>query len=218
MPAEAATAALAAAGVKDSATCEGRRACLAGLGRQLGLRAVVGVDVGRVLDQYAVTLEAVEVATETRLARRSFLVKVSAWPNGALPELETFATEYKAALAARPPPADAPTVAKLDPPPPPPPPLVLEAPEPKRWPRITLLVAAGAGTAASIGLAAAGFAERDVLKAAERDSPWGPASTLTRAQADALAARSNALLTASLICAITSAVLAAAGFTVWALE
>ncbi len=68
---------LAAAGVPDPSSCLAKRPCLAKLGASLGTPVLVGVDVGALSKDLAISVEAVSSDDGSRLAQRSFLVRAS---------------------------------------------------------------------------------------------------------------------------------------------
>lgn len=171
-----------------TAACAARRACLKDLGTALGARAVVGVDVGHVTGQMAVSLEAVLVADGKRLAQRSFTVDSAGYPAGVEGELKVFAAALKSAL----PPEDAPVAAKLEPVPAPAKPVVIAAAAPSR-PVMPIVLGAAAVVAAglALGLGVMGGSTAAQLDRAKTTWQGQPASSLSRPQAQEIAARAN---------------------------
>lgn len=74
MSAASVTSELARRGLKDASGCQGRRACLAELGRQLGVTHVVAVSVTQIGSDRSVGLELVLVADETVVEKDALIV------------------------------------------------------------------------------------------------------------------------------------------------
>lgn len=191
---------LARRSVKDSASCRGRRACVAELGRQLEADFVVALTVSRRGAATEVGLELVRVADGAVVEKEGLLL-----PKKAPLEVAAFAARVKAVLlpepAPPPPPdarpvqpaSDAPTEVKLVPEEPQPQAVAAPPAASASEPRLFLLVGAGVAAAGAVVLAA-GLTQRSAL---ERGTP-GPdgrvRSSLTGAQAAAVNGSSSALL------------------------
>lgn len=111
-PAEAA-AKLRAAG-RAGEVCAGKKACVAGLGKLLGVHAVVGVKLSVAGKELGIALEAVGSESAKVLAKRVFVVPVDESGSEAAKEAGAFAEELAKVLPKRVP------VAEVVPPAPPP--------------------------------------------------------------------------------------------------
>lgn len=192
---------LARVSVKDSASCNGRRACVAELGRQLKADYVVALSVSRLDADTSVALELVRVADEGVVEKDSLLLSKKA----AL-DVAGFAAKVKAVLlpeAPPPPPEeekprpapDAPTEAKLVPRDVQPPPAV-PPPEPPRT-HAASFVLGGVGVAALAAgavLLGVGLSQRTALEQGAPGPDGRARSPLTGAQAAAMNGSSSALL------------------------
>ncbi len=106
LTAEAAHAALARLGVKDPSACNGRRACLVELGRQLSSPLVISLSVGQVDRDRALALELIDVSDANVLEKEGLILPAGTVPGEA--QLAPFIARVKARLAV--PAPDAPTV------------------------------------------------------------------------------------------------------------
>lgn len=211
---------LAAAGVADPSTCQAKRACLAKLATALQAQVIVGVDVGAVQDDTAVSVEAVGAADGLRLAQRSFLAPTEALQSAAQAELALFAAAAQTALPAKAPVRDVPpadgraqTLAVAPPPPSDPGGIKAAAERPSR----TASYAAGTGAIAAAGAAIAfgllGRAEQRRLPTTAQTS-----AAMRRSEANAIAARANTDYTVALSAAIASAALTSLAVLFWPTE
>lgn len=209
LDADAARTALTRLNVKDAAACNGRKACLTELGRQLGVAWLVALSVAQVGSDRSVALDLLEVSTAAVAEREAVIL-----PPGAVLSAESFAgfvERVKGRLSPSPTPAPALVDRPLVEPPPAPPPLVAEvpvvpvapvgvtAPVPapeaprNRTTSVVLGVAAGAaliagGVLLASGLSARADATRTELVDGERRSPW------TAGEAQARAGAANGLI------------------------
>lgn len=213
--------------LKPPVSCEARRACVAKLGAQLGARMIVSIDVGVVAARLAVTVEAVDPLDGARLAQRTFTAKSAGDEPAVAGELETFAAQVAFADESRRQgalPADAPAAtSRLTPP------ATDASPEASSAALVASqrstppAAVAAAGGAVAGGVAAAGFAlwglSADLsLQAARFDSPAGPASRLTRPDAEARAQAANTRYAIGAGCAVGSAALVAIAWHLWGSE
>jgi hypothetical protein len=203
LDADAARGALARLGLKDAAACNGRKACLTELGRQLGVAWLVSLSVAQVGSDRSVAVDLLEVASGNIAEREALILapRVALAPDA----FSAFAERVRQRLspAAPPPPViDRPLVEA-----PPPPPLVTPPAAPAPAPAATTVVAeappaapksraapvvlgiaAGAALVASgvllaSGLAARGEAYRTERVGAEERSPYSASEVQARAGA-----------------------------------
>lgn len=196
---------LADQGVDPASTCDNDRMCLLGQLHLLKVDVLIAVDLGHVVDQYALRFTALDSALGAPLAERGALLK-SRQLGSALPEeTRAFARELAAVLAARTP-SQQPVEA---------PPLFTSRPAvEQRSPRAPVIIAFAAGGAAwvfSFASLMAGLSMRAQLDG----SVMAGSSTLTRAQADALAGNANGWLTGSLVSLLVGAAALALGAVLW---
>lgn len=85
-------------GAADPESCDAQRTCVARIGKKLGFDVMVGIDLGTVLDELAMDVEAVN-AKGTRLARRNMVVTQKASSRKLKTALRPFATALSEALA-----------------------------------------------------------------------------------------------------------------------
>ena len=218
---------LAVLGVKDSADCDGKRPCVAGLGRVLRAAVVVGVEVAELEGSLAVNLEAVETDRADRLAQKDALVAMKTYSADLEPTLSAFAAALRegvvAATTIRPFDApgtssDAPKQVNLEPQPSQGVPLPTVA---GRGPGAGVWVTGGAAVAAAavaITFLAIGLSAKGELDGALRPASDPPVYELTQPQAEALAGRANTAFSVSLgtglgavALGVTAGVLAAVG-------
>jgi hypothetical protein len=95
LDADSAQAALARLGVKDPSACNGRRACLVELGRQLSAPQVISLSVSQVDTDRSIAFELLDVADASVLEKDALIL-----PAGTLPGAEQFAP-FIAKLKAR---------------------------------------------------------------------------------------------------------------------
>jgi hypothetical protein len=227
MSTEAALQQLARISVKDSASCNGKKACLAELGRQLKVPWVVLVSVAVIDHELSVGLELLRVSDETVVETDSLLLPRKGKLDAAL--LQGFAGKVKSKLAPPPPPTpevkkdepprqvDAPVAAELTPqkteepllPPPPPPPARSRAPS---------LVLGGVGVAsllAGAALLTVGLVSRGPLTAGMAADDGRVRSTLTYTDAQQLNASSSMLIFSGLAALVVGAGLGTAAVLTW---
>lgn len=192
---EAAMQQLSRISVKDSANCNGKKACLAELGRQLKVAWVVLLSVAIIDSELSIGLELLRVSDETVVETDSLLLPKKAKLDASL--LQAFAARVKNRLSPPPPPElkkeepkkdDAPLAADLTPknteepllPPPPPPPARSHVPS---------LVMGGVGIASLLAGAAmltVGAVSRGPLTQGAANDDGRLRSTLTYQQAQQL--------------------------------
>ena len=191
-------------GVDPASTCDNDRMCLLGQLHLLKVDVLIAVDLGHVVDQYALRFSALDSAQGAPLVERGALLKarqlVSALPD----ESRAFARELAALLAARTPPRPVERPPREQP-------LVTSPPPPSRAPGVIAFAAGGAAWAFSVASLVVGLG----LKSQLEGSVMGDSSTLTRARADALAGGANAWLTVSLVTLLVGAAALALGAVLW---
>jgi hypothetical protein len=179
--------------------CKNDRRCLSELARSAGSRALVGLDVGLVLDQASFGMVALVPGEDAPLLREAFTVAVTETDAAIEQQFDAFATRLARALGPAPRP-DAPLARKEAAPPPrtsrgpeAPSALVQEAGDEPRSIALPLTVSVGAaGTAATTAwFFLSAQQSEQALRAAEFQSSQGPASSLTRAQTEARVAEAN---------------------------
>jgi hypothetical protein len=99
--------ALARLSTKDTASCNGRRACVTELGRQVGVPFVIALSASRLGDDLSVALELIGVNDGVTLENDALVVSGQLHPSAA--QLRSFTSKVKARLAPAPV-ADAPTL------------------------------------------------------------------------------------------------------------
>lgn len=219
---------LAAAGISDGASCEGKKPCALDLGTILGVCAIVAVELGALSTSVAIHLEALWVAGGDRLAQQDITSSRARIRSADAMDLDAFAQQARAELSSR---SSLPSVtpaasAKPDAPlqetrktPPPsatlvPPPREAAA-APKSAPGSPRLVAALGVSGAALGAGAAALAF--VVMGADSAGRIAPSSTLNgrpfvnlpRAQAEQFAANANRDYTIGAAAAAGCAALAA---------
>lgn len=197
----------------QTAACAARRPCVRELGVALGARAVVGVDVGHVTGQMAVNLEAVLTADGQRLAQHSFAIDSDGYPARLAPELEKFSRALALAL----PPEDAPVAAKLEPSPVKEPPVAVVAEAARPVGPIVLGSTAVLAAVVAVSLAMVGASTGGQLERAKSTHQGLPASTLSRSDAEAIAASANGQYTAAAIAGGAALTLGAGALLWWGL-
>lgn len=212
------TRARAAAKGVDLTRCEGGPRCTIGLLLNLRPRALVTVDVGEVSGRMAVGLEALDLQGKP-LAQKTFVVSANAYPAGLKAPLEAFAAEVKPKL-----PPEAVADAPVKEPAPvlavpavaPPPPQWVPPPPATGSPGLALGLGVGAGLAAggAVGLGLLYSANAAALERAHTLAGQRPASSLTRAEAEGVAAAGNAELGAAIASGAVAVGLAA--LAIWA--
>ncbi|MFZ5470036.1 MAG: hypothetical protein ACOZIN_11430 [Myxococcota bacterium] len=191
-------------GLGDAAACKGKAPCLAGLGKALGVDAVVALTMSVVLNDFSFHAEALQVPEGRALGSLGFIAPVKE-PLDLSARLSPLIAELSRALPpvsvakAEPPkdvPLKPPTLAKLAPLAPATPAVNLETPARSRLPAYA---AAGVATAAAVAatvLAVAAFngkAEYDANKT-NKDGP-----TLSLSEAKNLVKTTNSNATAALL-------------------
>lgn len=158
LDATAASTALGRMGLKDASACNGRKACLTELGRQLESPWVISLSLSRIDADLSIAVELVRVADGQVVEKDAMIIPVGAKPTA--DQFAAFATKANTHFPAK---ADAPRVEAPPPPPekpdlvpPPPPPEVVSPvlPPPVAKSRTTpiilgsaAVVAIGVGTA-----------------------------------------------------------------------
>jgi hypothetical protein len=216
---DAALKRLAQVSVKDTTSCNGKRACLAELGRQLAVPWVVALSAATLDDELSVGLELIRVADETVVETTSVLVPRKSRLDPAL--LQAFAAKVVERLAPPPPTpqlTDAPRATNLTPPPVEPPPLP-PPPLPEARSHTASFVLVGAGVAALVAggvLLGVGVANREALTAGQPGATDPRVrSTLTIGEAEALNTSTSALIGAGIGGLVLGAGLGTAGVLTW---
>lgn len=232
---------LKAAGFSDPKSCDGATSCLVKLAVLMGPKAVViGVDVGKVAKSLAIHLEAVTADGEQTLASVDLMAPADNWGDKVAADITRFVRKVKEGLvrpsdlrrpaddpkvvktpkdAPKEPVKDAPKVATLEPKPKDP--EVMETFEADKGGGGAKVLpwALGGGTVlaagAAVGLAVMGSGDKAKYDAALVTTPDGlKGTTLTQAEAQALAGSANGKFTGALVSAVVAAGLGAA--TAWA--
>lgn len=211
---------LTAQGAADPRRCQGRSSCLSQLATLLGPRAVVvGLDVGKVAKSLAIHVEAVGSGEEGVLLASDSSATVSDWSGRARESFSSFSKELATRLRDPDAPvAAAPKVTRRSRHEAPaattlvtaqPAPLATESKPLAPWLFTGGAVAlAGAGVALGI----TGWQDRTRYESSLYATPGGgQGSTLTQAQANALAGSANTKLTLALTSAVLSAALGGIG-------
>ncbi len=224
---EVAVRGLAKAGVVDSATCNGKKACVAELGRQVGVAWVVAVSISQVEGDRSLALELVQVSDATVAARDSVLLVPGATLTAEA--LAAFAQRAAQVVGVAPPresapgsvapvtppgPADAPVVTPLTPTEAPVA-VVVAAPAVAHTGSLVLGSVGGAVLVASVASLVLGLTGRAALSAGPRDAQGQVHSTLSGGDAQALSDRANLQLGLAGAGAAVAAGLGAAAFFTW---
>lgn len=229
-PAQSAKA-LAVLGVEDSAACEGKRECVAGLGRVLRAWGVLSMDLADIDGTMAIHFELLESDTGTQLAVQDVALPskkvevelvgqlkplVAAVQAAAPPPAEPPAPKAEPRPQARQPPGDAPVAAKLEPQQP----VAQLEPAPRlSKARVGAIVTTSAtvvgGALVILFLSQAGNARRQ-LDLARVDRNGVVAYNLPEAQARALGGQVNDNYAAALGVGIGTAALAITSGVLWA--
>ncbi|MBK7858627.1 MAG: hypothetical protein IPJ65_08405 [Archangiaceae bacterium] len=204
MPSAETNRRLAQQGVKNTAGCEGDRVCLLGVMHVLEVDVLVAIDLGHVIDQYALRLSALDGSAVAPLAERAGLFPERQFASTLESEATQLARELRPRLVARPDPEPTSQAA----------PVVIVPPAPAAAPSTkgpslgpVLLVGGGVSGLTSLALAIAGAAQKSSLDGSYHQG----SSTFTRTEADALAGRANGLFTVSLLTLLLGAGLTALG-------
>jgi len=172
--------------------CKNDKKCLAEAARSAGSRLLVGLDVGLVVDQVAFSIFALTPVDEVKLVKEAFTVPVT---EEDLAIVERFAAFAERVAKAAPAPArDAPVKAQLAG-------AALDnaaSASLEQAPRGRSLLLPAVVTTAAVGTAAAGtwlvvnaVAAARSVEAAQYESLAGPASRMTRPEAEAAVRRAN---------------------------
>lgn len=209
---------LARVSVKDSASCNGKRACLAELGRQLKVPWVVLVSVAAIDREMSVGFELLRVADETVVETDSLLLPRKGKLEAAL--LSGFAGRVKTRLlpVADEKKADAPVETKLTPQPAPEPIPFTQPPPPPPRSHVPSFVLGGAGLAALLAggaLLAVGAISRGPLTAGAPAADGRIRSTLTYAAAEQLNGASTPLVIGGVGALVAGAGLGTAAVLTW---
>ncbi len=223
LPPDKAMQQLTRVSVKDTSSCNGKRACLAELGRQLKVPWVVLLSVAVIDQELSVGLELLKVADETVVETDSLLLPKKGKLDAAL--LSGFAGRVKAKLVPTPAAAvvektpDVPVETKLVPkqteappllPPPPPPPAERS--------HTASFVLGGVGLASLIAggvLLAVGASSRAPLTAGEAAMDGRVRSTLTYAEAEQINNSSTPLIAGGISALAVGAGLGTAAVITW---
>lgn len=210
---------LALKGVKDTSTCQGKKACVLDFGKKLGVEVLVSLSVSQIEGDRSVALEAWRVPGATIIAKKAVLFPAAKLIDPAV--LDEFANLVRVALGlpapmAKPVAVDAPVVAvapKLTPAEVPTTTLPLTVPPPARSHVASYVVggAAVAALAAAGALGITGFLAKNRLDA----TTGANRSPLTMTEAQALAGSANTQLTAAGVAAIVGAGLGATAVILW---
>lgn len=195
----------------DPSSCGARRSCVAQLGVTLGSELIVSIDLGQVADRLAVSLEAVKPEDGSRLLNAAFTVPVQGGELEFARGLDDFAEKVAARLEKKKPPPDAPVqreVAPVE---------VAAVEEPSATPLGAKVAAGGAVVtgAAAITFGVLGLNAASELSSQNYDSSSGPASHLTRAEADSLATTANTRYAIAGASLAASAVLTGIALYLW---
>jgi hypothetical protein len=179
--------------------CKNDRRCLSDLARSAGSRVLVGLDVGMVLDQASFGMVAFVPGDETPLLRETFTVSVTETDAAVDLQFDAFATKLARTLSQAPA-HDAPLTRsggsllprgsqQQEP-------STAVVREPGEEPRsvalpVAVSVAAAGGAGATGWFLVSAQQSELALRATEFQSSQGPASTLTRAEAEAHVAAAN---------------------------
>lgn len=219
---DAALKQLARVSVRDTASCAGRRACVAALGRQLHVAYVVAVSVARLNRETSVGLELVRVADEAVVEKDGFILGRKQRPNAEL--LAGFAGRLEAVLVPAPPPPappiepppDAPKQVALTPPPAAAPVVPVVAQAPRTHTRSWVLLAGGAvALGAAAALLAVGLSSRAALEQGTPGPDGRVRATLTGSEAQAVNSRSSVMVGTAVGAAVVAAGLAGAAVVTW---
>ena len=206
-------------GVKDSKSCEGKRACVLELGKQLGVANVVSLSVGQIATDVAIRIEAFRISDGAKLAEDTVAIGANDL-RGVEGALGPFAHKLLDALAS-PRVVDAPRVEPLPTAPllipEPIPPGVTLTPAPPPPSRVPAFIAGGAtvlGLGATAFFAGTGFSLKGQVN--EGMNTGGRiVSVHTIADAQAIADSANTRLTIGLVCGVTTVLLATATAILW---
>jgi hypothetical protein len=208
--------------VKDTSSCNGKRACLAELGRQLKVPWVVLLSVAVIDQELSVGLELLKVADETVVETDSLLLPKKGKLDAAL--LSGFAGRVKAKLVPAPAPVaeatpDVPVQPKLVPKETEPPPsLPPEVPPPAARSHTASFVLGGVGLASLIAggvLLAVGASSRAPLTAGDPGMDGRVRSTLTYAEAEQINNSSTPLIVGGISALAVGAGLGTAAVITW---
>jgi hypothetical protein len=225
MAPDAALQQLARVSVKDSASCNGKRACLAELGRQLKVAWVVTLSVATIDNELSLGFELLKVSDESVAETDSLLLPRKG--KLAAAQLGAFAQRVKARLVPTPPEPleekrDAPVATDLTPKPNPDlPPVSSEPPAPPPPPsrsRVPSFVLGGTGLAsllAGAALLTVGLVSRGALTAGMPGTDGRVRSSLTYTEAMQVNGTSNALVFSGLGALVLGAGLGTAAVLTW---
>ncbi len=194
------------------ASCNAKRSCVKGLGVALGSRVLISIDVGRVADRLAVSLEAVAPMDEPgRVAQRTFTAAAVGDEAAIAGALDEFAAEVAERLRPSPnpaalPPPDAPRVD------------VADNLRPSPVPGYLLAGGAAATGIAAVTFGVLGLSDARRVSSARYDSEAGPASRLTQDEAAALTSSANTRLAVGVGCTAATLLLSGLAWSTWAGE
>lgn len=223
LPPDKALQQLTRVSVKDTSSCNGKRACLAELGRQLKVPWVVLLSVAVIDQELSVGFELLKVADETVVETDSLLLPKKGKLDAAL--LSGFAGRVKAKLV----PAPAAQVVEKTPDVPvetkllpketePPPTLPPEVPAPAARSHTASFVLGGVGVASLIAggvLLAVGASSRGQLTAGDPAMDGRVRSTLTYAEAEQINNSSTPLFVGGISALVVGAGLGTAAVITW---
>ncbi len=198
-------------GAVDPSTCGARRACVAGLGTTLEAAVVVSIDLGKVGNQLGVILIAIKPSDGSVLVTAAFTVPLNNGEVELARALDDFALKLTSRVEKKPIPPDAPVVAR-------PPRLPVLHEEKARATALGAKLVTGAAIVAgatSLTFGVLGVSAASSLSSAQYVSTSGPASRLTRAEADALAGMANTRYALAGGCIAASAVLTGVALYWW---
>jgi hypothetical protein len=209
---------LARVSVKDSASCNGKRACLAELGRQLKVPWVVLVSVAAIDQELSLGFELLKVSDETVVETDSLILPRKGKLEAG--QLAGFAGRVKGKLVpvVEPKRVDTPVEPKLTPKEVVETPVTLPPPPPPERSHMPSFVLGGTGLAALIAggvLLAVGTAARGPLTAGERGPDGRVLSTLTFAEAQQLNASTTPLVIGGIGALAAGAGLGTAAVLTW---
>lgn len=220
---DAALSELARLSVKDTASCQGRRACVAQLGRELRVDYVLGLSVATLEGDRSVALELIKVADEATLLKDSHLLAKGAGPTAQL--LSATAAKLRELLG---PPAAPPDAPVAEPPKPqvtltpveaapttPVAPVISERPAAVRAVPVVLLGSGAALMLGGVGALAGGATLHGTLGLGSVDVDGRIRSGLSQSQAEHLSQDATGLVIAGLVGIAAGAGLAAAGVATW---
>lgn len=212
-------AALAAAGTKNPADCQGKRGCVSGLGRLLRVWGVLGVELADLDGTLAVHLALVDSDLGERRAELDLVLSTRRAESEIAAQVQPFVAQLLAALEAARPASPASAGAQPDQLEPAPKPIVstpapaaapLVAEQPPRAPLLPVVLTFGVAAAAAAVSVAFVILAGNAKSELQQQTALMPFS-ITRSDARNLAQRANESYTVALACGIGAAVLVVLG-------